>query len=365
MLHSARNELRSPRLLAGRPRPGVPSTVFDTETPLRTLGLALGPFLAVYSLWGMVDERVHALFRVNAQAFGLAPEEWSVSFARWPAYAGIAVVALVLRIGLNAVLVRAGQRWLRVPVVLCEGTWVFSSFFVLGRLIGPVWTWLTSRAFWVGTENAWYQFAAGLPNWRLPFGTWTLPHTVQEGWGWFWAAFLPGLSLSILLPLVWLALAAVVHGWREFRAMDLLTGTPARRGIRPSLPRWADWLTADLRGKYLPVASSLRLILAAGPRFVGAYLILATVLRIGEQWLAWLFAVTAGVRPVSVGLALSYLWDLIAGFLAMTLLAALYLAAFDRGITETAAVRHTQPAQDLSSMTPSGVVSRTNTDSAY
>lgn len=334
MLHSARDELWSPGRLGERR--GVPATVFDGDSALRTLLLALGPFLAVYSLWGMVDERVHALFRINAQAFGMDAEAWSVSFAQWPTYAGIALVALLLRMALGRLLNR-GRAWLQGPVLFCEGVWVFSSFFVLGRLAQPAWGWLTSRRFWVATENAWYRLAGGLPDLPLvwPLQGWTAPRAVQEAWGWFFGAFLPGLSLGLLLPLVWLALTAVVHGWREFRVADVLAGTPAARATARTLPRWADWATADLRGKYLPVISSLRLVLAAGPRFLGAYLVLATAVRVAGEWLRWLLAMAAGERPLNQALAYGFLWDFLAAFVATTLLAALYLAAFDRGIAET------------------------------
>lgn len=345
MLYSARSELRSPRLLATGHRPGVPPTVFGNESALTTLLLAIGPFLAVYSLWGMVDERVRALFRVNAQAFGLSAEEWSVGFDRWMTYAGIAVAALALRLVLSVVVARFDRTWLRVLVVACEGTWVFASFFVLTRAATPVWGWLITRSFWVGAENGWYRFAASLPEWPLLSG-WTLPRAVQEGWGWFWTTFLPGLSLSVLLPLVWLALVAVVHGWRQFRARDVLFGRHVRRGIEATLPRWLSWATSDLRGKYLPVASALRLILNAGPRFLGVYLVLATLIRIGQEWLGWLFAVITGVRPVNQAVAFGYLWDFLAGFIGMTLLAALHLTAFDRGIAATAGISPSPVQQD-------------------
>lgn len=345
MLHSARPELWSPRRLArnesgGGAAPGVPHTVFQPQSGLRTLLLAIGPFLAVYSLWGMTDERIRALFRINAQSFGMDAERWSVSFAEWPTYAGIAVVALALRL-LLVRLTGESRAWGQILIVLCEGAWVFSSFFVLRQLGNQAWGWLTSRAFWVGLENVWYRVADTFPDWTL--GGWHLPHVVQEGWGWFWSTFLPGLAVGIALPLVWLALTAVVHGWREFRAAEILAGTPVEHVTARRLPSWASWVTTDLRGKYLPVVASLRLILAAGPRFVGVYLVLVTLVRVGQEWLGWLLAMMWGVRPTNEALAFGFLWDFLAAFIGTTLLMALYLAAFDRGVSET--IRVTQGSE--------------------
>ncbi|MDO5500726.1 MAG: hypothetical protein Q4F67_13705 [Propionibacteriaceae bacterium] len=341
MLHSARTELWSPRRLAQGRRLGVPPSVFDPESALRTLLLALGPFLAVYSLWGMTDDRIRALFQMNAQSFGMDAEAWSVSFAAWPTYAGIALVALVLRLLLSRFLTPT-HTWLQVPILLAEGTWVFASFFVLRHFGNQAWEWLTSRAFWVGAENTWYRLADSLPDWPLiwPLGEWRLPQAVQEGWGWFWSAFLPGVGVGLALPLVWLALVAVVHGWRQFRAVEILAGTPVARVSARTLPLWADWASADLRQKYLPVAASLRLILAAGPRFLGAYLVLATVVQVGQEWLGWALAMMVGVRPLGQALAFGFLWDFLAAFVGTTVLLALYLAAFDRGITETVGRQH-------------------------
>lgn len=346
MLHSARGELWSPRRLVRDGIPGVPPTVLRTEPALRTLLLALGPFLAVYSLWGMTDERISALFRANAQSFGLDAQSWSVSFSAWPTYAGIAVAALALRLLLSR-FVNRERGWLQGPILLFEGVWVFSSFFVLRHFGNQAWGWLTTRAFWAGAENAWYRFAEVLPDWTLawPLGGWRLPHAVQEGWGWFWSAFLPGVGEGVALPLVWLALVAVVHGWREFRAVDVLAGTPAARTIR-TLPRWADWATTDLRGKYLPVVASLRLILAAGPRFVGAYLVLATLVRVGQDWLGWLLTMAWGARPTNEAIAFGFLWHFLATFVGMTLLVALHLAAFDRGVAETLRRPAVEPEAD-------------------
>lgn len=336
MLHSARDELWCPRRLALEQRPGVPSTVFHRDSPTMALLMALAPFLAVYSVWGMVDERVAEVFENNVQAFGMDAPAWSVGFNHWPLYAAIAAVALALRIVLSRLL-RRREGWWQAPVLYLEGVWVFSSFLVithLGRLAGD---WLTSRAAWVGVENGWYALADSLPRITLPwpFAGWTMPQLAQEGWVWFWSTFLPGLSLALFLPLVWLALTAIVHGWREFRAADVLAGTPAVRVTGRTLPRWAEWATEDLRHKYLPVISALRLILAAGPRFVGSYLVLVTLLRVGQEWLTWALAMVVGELPINQAVAYGYFRDFLSAFLGMTLLAALYLAAFDRGIAET------------------------------
>ena len=131
-----------------------------------------------------------------------------------------------------------------------------------------------------------------LPDLSLPFDL-TLPRVVAAAGHWFWHSLLPGVGTAILLPLVWLALTATVFGWQQRSARDLVAGTPIeghatrvteRLSRRRHTASWRagrrslDILTADLRTKYLPVVDALRLVVRAGPRFLGAYLVLATLL---------------------------------------------------------------------------------------
>ncbi len=143
----------------------------------------------------------------------------------------------------------------------------------------------------------------------------------------------------LLLPLMWLALTATVYGWREFRARDVLAGTRAQARIE-RLERGADirWVrlallaSDDLRTKYLPVAQAFRLILRAGPRLVGAYVLLATVISLLDNLAAVGLTVLVGPRSPAVSLLLDPLSTLVVGLVITCISVALYAAAFDRAL---------------------------------
>ena len=97
---------------------------------------------------------------------------------------------------------------------------------------------------------------------------------------------------------MWLALTATVFGWRTFSGHDVLSGTPlaigpplaGAPGDRAASPGWplpmrvGRLLPADLRTKYLPVAQAFRLVLRAGPRFLGAFLVLTATVAAGQRF---------------------------------------------------------------------------------
>ena len=187
-----------------------------------------------------------------------------------------------------------------------------------------------------------------LPDLSLPFDL-TLPRVVAEVGHWFWHSLLPGVGTAILLPLVWLALTATVFGWQQRSARDLVAGTPLEghatrvterlsRG-RHTAPwragrRSLDILTGDLRTKYLPVVHALRLVIRAGPRFLGAYLVLATLLATLQDISAPLIDVAVGPQSVAVSLATQPISDLAVDLVFTTLSVALYVAAVDRVFAE-------------------------------
>ncbi len=218
--------------------------------------------------------------------------------------------------------------------ILAEGTWAFAAFvvaFILGRLaLG----WLRGRVIGVELIAHWNALLAALPDWRLPFGP-TLTELVSD-----LGSVLPGaIATVLLLPLMWLALTATVFGWREFRALDVAAGTRMQsrlerldeRSDRP-IARLTLLLSDDLRTKYLPVAQAFRLILRAGPRLVGAYLLLATVISLLDNVATIGLTVLVGPRSQAVLLLLDPLEQLLVGLVVTVGSVALYAATFDRAL---------------------------------
>lgn len=343
MLHSLKDGLRSAAAARALPtqRLRIPDQVFARESRVAVFALALGPFLAIYTLWGLADDEVGQLFEANALVHGNAgTTEWSVNLtANLPLYLGLAAGAWVVK-QLGLLLTR------RFPTVLAalattaaDGVFVFASFVALLRLTSLAAGWAQSRNAWVALRDGWNAFLSWLPDLRLPFDL-VLPEALRQLVAWTWRVLVPGVAENVALPLMWLALAATVFGWREFRARDVLSGLPLPRserlarlpGVRHS--RFTAWVTTDLRHKYLPLAQALRLIWYAGPRFLGAYLLLATVLRLLDHSVRYLLQILPGPGSPSYAVGILPLLDLVAGLIFTSWSVTLYAAAFDRSVAD-------------------------------
>ena len=316
----------------------------DHETALDVLALAIGPFLAVYAVWGLVEDEVYALFAANIAVSGIGGvDAWSVNLQWTGRYVAMAVVAWVLRQLVGLVARRRPLRPILLAGAVLEGVWTFASALAvlagLDRLVG----WVTSRAFWQGLVGGWHAFLGVLPDLALPFDL-TLPEAVAELAGWLTGTLVPSVWSAILLPLVWVALTAVVFGWRRLDARTVVAGTAldtahddllARTGAsRTGRLLHAGWLlvSADLRFKYLPVVGAFRLLLAAGPWFLAAYLVLATALETARSWAVLGVARVLGPRDQYDTLAWSWAEDLVTTLPFTTAAVALYAAAVRRAL---------------------------------
>lgn len=353
MIHTLKASLWSPgRVDAVAAQRVVPQSVFLTERGVDVLTLALAPFLAVYSVWGLVEDEVSALLFANLSREGmLDPDVWSISFDPdlLGFYATLTILAWLLAKGVGLVRTRRADlrdgvaRALRAVAIVADGTAVFGLFVALGIVASSLQQWWQGRQLAVWLGQAWRGLTDLLPDWQLWTGL-RLPEAMRELATWFWTTVLPTMSERVLLPLMWLALTATVFGWREFRGHDIVAGTRLataagrfgggagrRTGALPTAARLA---TEDLRVKYLPVANALRLVWHAGPRFVGAYLVLATALWAAQVWGEEALVRLIGPQPLDVVFALEPFIDLLSGAVFVTASVALYAAAFDRAVAE-------------------------------
>lgn len=358
MIHAVERGLHSPREILRRHRasrptepPPIPPQVFDRESGLTVVAVALGPFLAVYALWGLVEDEVRQLFQINILLSGLGgTDNWSINFSRVTFYVVLAAAAWLTKQLLELGLRRRPTRWLAIPTVVADGIWVFASFLAIVAGFDRITDWLSNRVFWRVLTDGWRSFLGLLPDLRLPFDL-TLPQALDRAAVWLWETGVPTFANSILLPLMWLALTATVFGWRRLSGRDFVTGTrfasaaeamtvraAALPGFRGPVSTVLSWATADLRTKYLPVLHSLRLVLRGGPRFLGAFLVLAALVRLGEAWLPAFLAVLPGPLPDDRATFLGPFNDLVTGLVFTTCSIALYAAAFDRSIAEAGGV---------------------------
>ncbi|HEY5822699.1 MAG TPA: hypothetical protein VIT20_12025 [Propionibacteriaceae bacterium] len=346
MIHSLEPALRSPQTVdLAQPTPGalrIPSQVFAREAAVDVVASAVGPFLAVYALWGFVDDQISDLFLSNYTVQGLGgSENFSINFKvdRLPFYIALAASAWVLRQVVSAITARRKVLTLALSGILLEAMWVFSFFVVLLMAVGEARPWLRTRAAYVGLQDAWRGWLDLLPDWSLLFGL-SLPQALQRAVDVVIHTLLPGAWTALVLPLVWLALTATVLGWREFRGADVLAGTPLG-GRVANLPRpggtrtraLTDFLTADLRTKYLPVLQALRLVGQAGPSFVGVYLLLATMVTAGQGLFEIVVTVLVGPLDIAGTLLFDPFLTLASGLVFTTIAIALYAAAFDQALS--------------------------------
>lgn len=319
----------------------------DHESVLDVAALAIGPFLAVYAVWGLVDDEVIGLFAANIAVSGTGGVEfWSVNLQWLGLYLSLAVVAWILRQLLGLVARRHPRRPILLVGVLLEGLWTFASALAVLAGFGRLVTWIVSRAFWQGLLGWWHTFLAALPDLALPFDL-RLPEAVAQLVGWLTGTLLPAVWLAVLLPLVWVALTAVVFGWRGVDTRTVVAGTPvdaahadlvARSSTsRPGRLAHTLWLlvSSDLRTKYLPVLSAFRLLWATGPWFLTAYLVVATALRTAESWAALGLARLIGARDPYVSLVWSWAEELATTVPFTTFAVALYAVAGRRVLAST------------------------------
>ncbi len=328
------------------PAPGAAASPRAPSKPLDAVVQSVGPFMAVYALWGLAEAQVRELFEQNLAQHGVDATSYSINLSQWPFYAAVAAGAWLARLALRRLVDRRGGRALAVGLVLADGTFIFSSFVALRALGQAVTTWVKTRVLWQWLLGAREALLAWIPDWRM-FGQ-SLPEAVRTFTATLWTDLAPGFANAVLLPLLWLALTATVLG-QHFSAGELFAGTRAAplaerigrqtRRIRESrfvaAGRWgrvASWATADLREKYLPVAHALRLLTGAGPRFVGAYLVLVALLGLVERLVSRAIQLLIGPQRLPVTLAYLPALGLATGLVFTTGAVAVYVAAFRRGL---------------------------------
>lgn len=322
----------------------VPDALTVPERRIDVAILTVGPVLGVYAVWAIIDGMISdgLVWNTIIRSFwGVG--EFSISRRLddvW-FYLVMGGVALVARLLYGRLVARLRSPWWRLPLVFLEGLWVFATFFIVLLGLQGLRSWVNERAFWRQGLHTWHGFLEWLPDIRLPFEL-TLPEALQRLSIWLSERFLPGLWQGVALPLVWLAIVAIVFGWREFRARDLLTGTVRDRadrvesdsGIARRLGPLASVLTVDLRDKWVPLLHALRLIWRSGPHVLGAYLVLSALLEAGSWALHAILSRAFSFDTQENVLRSFNAVDLIQHVVVVSLSVCLYAAAFDRGLAD-------------------------------
>ncbi|WP_188195655.1 hypothetical protein [Nonomuraea sp. SYSU D8015] len=228
------------------------------------------PFLVFYGAWGLFVDDVRQYSILAQELFGVQQIK-NLEFDPLLLILAIAGVAFVIRVVIEKQYERTRKGWLGLLTTVFEAMWMFFAVVSVEELIGGGVDWITSRAAWVAAGDA--------------VGTVLGP--VGDAIGFV----LPDWRDALLVPLVWITIAAVVFGREMGQGEAVIAGTriEERAGrLRSAAPtpvrRTVEFVTRDLRDKYTPMLNGLRLVLGAGPVLFLVLCLCYTLLTVARDW---------------------------------------------------------------------------------
>ena len=248
-------------------RPSLPMLAHGAITPdtkavrkqwITALAIALLPFFAYYVGWGLL-EGLRRYF-ATAYIFGV----WEREDLRhvltlkglWIALA----VAWAVRWFSQRRAAATGHASWNVLATVCEAYWVFVGVAAIGQALQAGKDWWHDRAVYVAVAE-W---------WRSPTALFELLAPIKRALAPLWD-FLATAGGAVALPLIWLAITAIVYGIDLRKAQRLddadapLERAVARfKSMHFTVRMLADKASAGWTSKGVPVVNSLRLVLRAG-----------------------------------------------------------------------------------------------------
>lgn len=317
---------------------------------LRAVSIALLPFFAYYTTWGLLDglRRQFQIDYLSSVAFEQRVSLKDVLHLPW-LWLALLVSAAIRHVSKKraesaAAAGTLGAGWPLLATV-CEAYWVFVGAHAIAQAIGIGRDWWHERVAYA-TLMHWWEDPRALFHLLGPIKRALLP-----AWDLLTTAF-----GGAVLPLVWLAITAIIYGMDLKRAQHIdaadrrLADAGARFSALPLLVRkLAGNASKGWTSKGVPVINSLRLVLRAGLPAVVVLCVGYQALELLDAW-AWRGAVhllgphpdqwwrVAG-QPVSalVGGPLSTRPSLLTEPLRVALLAATFDCAIARLEAESAA----------------------------
>jgi hypothetical protein len=341
-LRSVATELGAPALL----RKVVPAEAVEDDRDQslsRLLGTTLLPFLAVYAAFGYVDSFARDVVLLSTYRFGPGELLGALNPLSSPTVATTTIALVVALFVLRRLLERWQQRTGRLlPALLAalvEASGLFVVLLSAFRLVEGARLWLGDRRV-----TQWWQVAM---DWAAGWLHIDVPDLVMRAWTFLAGTIWPVLWDVVSQPLAWLTLAALVFGSRVLTLGDVLHTAPASgrgegraerlrmalaraEGPRRVLLRVQQTFAGDVDDKYLPSLKSLRLVLRAGWAFLGAYVLLFSLVGFLGEWSVEAVKTAIGGQPVSVWINVIPFLNLLPDVLAMSLQLALLGTAFVR-----------------------------------
>ncbi|WP_420137280.1 hypothetical protein [Sphingomonas sp.] len=279
---------------------------------------ALVPFFAYYAAWGFLGDTIREYAREGLGQFNPFDPTYSGSLfdvsGGWWLIGSVAILWAIRR-GAKALKKNSDHPALSMLIVLCEAGWTFIGLYVITQWKGGIFKWFADRRVGDIFQGLWQAITH-------PVGTAqaALPGPVEAA-----SAdpvdILVKIFFSALLPVVWLALAALIYRYDVHDAKVEVTGTWSRR-VEGTVNRWQSlpsWLRdfvghfwAGTAKRYRAAANSVYLAAAAGI----VPLVVMIVLYRALDWLAawaWVGA-TKLVGPHSLDI-----WQGVANQIAIVL----------------------------------------------
>lgn len=312
---------------------GIGAMIPDTESAgdqrdasvTHLLAVTLLPFLGLYAAFGEVNKAATRLTTEQFVKNGVFGDQGLLGFFNsfvtehpWR-LASILAGTYVIRRVVDHLHEHTGFRPLGVLVALVE------SFFILTVVLGGIriWQlaklWLTDRAVvgWFASGKDAVLEALSVISLEIPAGLTRIGTFIAEDlWPLFWQ--------ELSQPIIWLAVAALVFGsqvmsvaelWRRgqpvrqkvavvtpfaSRAQKLAerrTGPPPA-GVTKAALEFREAFLGDIDDKYLPTFHSIRLVLRAGAIFLGAFVLLYSLVAVLTNYFEVLVLAAIGGRSI-------------------------------------------------------------------
>ncbi|RWM10795.1 hypothetical protein [Mesorhizobium sp.] len=252
----------------------------------RMITVALLPFFAYYAAWGFLGDTVRQYSRV---ALDMAPfgggtgNVLDVLDSRWLVFS--VVISWLIRRFATGMQTRGRSRsfW-QIVVVICETNWIFIGLYVISRWKDEVVGWIMSRnlfsALQAAAEGIANPIASAFADPMVPVEVTSLDTTTR----------LVNLFFFMLLPVIWLVLAALIYGYdvRDDKELMRVHRRVEHFGERyRAIPRFlrdfVEHFISGYRSRYLPIANGVRITLSSG-------VVLVVTLIVGYRLIDWLAA---------------------------------------------------------------------------
>ncbi|MEV0405957.1 hypothetical protein [Actinoallomurus sp. NPDC050550] len=216
------------------------SVIKDPDEPyVAAIGRTLFPFVLVYLGWNLYTTDLRDVLRADAQRLVTAGDEMNAGYIlELPILVclAVAVVAWGLRVLCERRYEARHGRTMGVLTAFFEVNFTLYALYSVMQLVLRAKRWLADRVFWQAITHV-----VHVPG----------PGPVKD---------------ALVLPLVWLAIAAIVYGL-EMDGRETIRGTPLERlpdRLEGRRRRLAEVASRSLREKYVPVVHAVRLAHRAG-----------------------------------------------------------------------------------------------------